>query len=156
MIYSFEPIYDDKSRVLVLGSMASVESLRQGFYYMHPRNRFWPTIARLTGQPTPPTKEGKTQCLLAHGIAVMDILYSCNRSGSLDSAITDAVPNDIERVLRASRIEKIYCNGRKSYAVASKTYPHLEFCYLPSTSPANAGAWDIAPWLEIGRYLIRS
>ena len=153
MIYSFDPIYDKESRVLILGSMASVKSLEKGFYYMHPRNRFWNTISKVVGAPVPQDIEGKRQWLLDNNIALMDIIYSCNRKGSLDSDITDVTPNDIEQVLNTANIRAIFCNGRKSFDTAQKTYPHLTFHYLPSTSPANAGKWNEEEWLKISKYL---
>lgn len=149
MIYSFDPIYDKNSRVLILGSMASVKSLENGFYYMHPRNRFWNTISNVVGSPVPEGIAGKKQWLLDNNIALMDIIYSCNRKGSLDSDITDVTPNDIEQVLNKANITAIFCNGRKSFETAKKAYPQLNFEYLPSTSPANAGGWDLKPWLLI-------
>lgn len=149
MIYSFEPIYNSNSRVLILGSMASVKSLQEGFYYMHPRNRFWSTVAEVVADPVPDTIPEKKAWLLKHNIALMDIIYSCNRRGSLDSDIKDVVPNDIRKVLACADIKAVYCNGRKSFDTAKKFYPDIEFIYLPSTSPANAGKWDVAPWLNI-------
>ncbi len=154
MIYSFQPIYDSRSKILILGSMASVKSLERGFYYMHPRNRFWDTISKVVGKPAPKEIEGKRQWLLDNNIALMDIIYSCNRKGSLDSDIKDVVPNDIMQVLNTADIKAIFCNGRKSYDTAKKNYPQLEFNYLPSTSPANAGSWDEGAWLAIRDKLI--
>ena len=120
MIYSFQPIYDSRSKILILGSMASVKSLERGFYYMHPRNRFWDTISKVVGKPAPKEIEGKRQWLLDNNIALMDIIYSCNRKGSLDSDIKDVVPNDIMQVLNTADIKAIFCNGRKSYDTAKK------------------------------------
>ena len=154
MIYSFQPIYDSRSKILILGSMASVKSLERGFYYMHPRNRFWDTISKVVGKPAPKEIEGKRQWLLDNNIALMDIIYSCNRKGSLDSDIKDVVPNDIMQVLNTADIKAIFCNGRKSYDTAKKNYPQLEFNYLPSTSPANAGIWDESALIEIRDKLI--
>ncbi|MBD5085922.1 MAG: DNA-deoxyinosine glycosylase [Clostridiales bacterium] len=153
MIYSFEPIFNENSRVLILGSMASVKSLERGFYYMHPRNRFWTTIGEVAGESVPESIDGKKQWLLTHNIALMDIIYSCNRDGSLDSDIKDVVPNDIVNVIKKANIQAIFCNGRKSYEIAKKTYPDLQFNYLPSTSPANAGGWDKEEWMKIRKFL---
>ncbi len=154
MIYSFKPIYDKNSKILILGSMASVESLKQGFYYMHPRNRFWSTMAQITGKPVPESIDGKRAFLLENGIALMDSIYSCEREGSLDSAIKDAVPSDIPAVLAATNIKAVFCNGKKSYAVAKKAYPEIDFKCLPSTSPANAGGWNEEAWIKLREYLI--
>lgn len=153
MIYSFKPIYDKNSKILILGSMASVESLKQGFYYMHPRNRFWSTMANITGKPVPESIDGKRAFLLENGIALMDSIYSCDREGSLDSDIKNAVPSDIPAVLAATHIKAVFCNGKKSYAVAKKAYPGIDFISLPSTSPANAGGWKEEEWLRLREYL---
>lgn len=153
MIYSFEPIFNEASKIMILGSMASLKSLEEGFYYMHPRNRFWSVIEAITEESVPAEREGKIALLLRHRIALMDSIKCCTREGSLDSAIKDVVPNDIERVLQRTQITKLYCNGRKSYDVARKAFPNLSFEYLPSTSPANAARWDIAPWLALKKEL---
>lgn len=119
---------------------------------MHPRNRFWSTVEKVVGLPVPGDIDGKKQWLLDNNIALMDIIYSCNRKGSLDSDITDVVPNDIEQVLNTANIRAIFCNGRKSLETAQKTYPHLTFYYLPSTSPANAGKWNEEEWMKIKNF----
>lgn len=154
MIYSFKPVYDGKSKILILGSMASVKSLEKGFYYMHPQNKFWRVIAEVAGNPVPESIEDKKQWLLDNNIALMDIIYSCERKGSLDSDIRDVTPNDIRQVLDNAPIRAVFCNGRKSYDTARKNYPDIEFNYLPSTSPANAGGWNKQAWLEIRKYLL--
>ena len=154
MIYSFKPIYDKNSKILILGSMASVESLKQGFYYMHPRNRFWSTMAKITEKSVPESIDGKRAFLLENGIALMDSIYSCEREGSLDSDIKNAVPSDIPAVLAATNIKAVFCNGKKSYAVAKKAYPEIDFKCLPSTSPANAGGWNEEVWIKLREYLI--
>ena len=154
MIYSFKPIYDKNSKILILGSMASVESLKRGFYYMHPRNRFWATIAKITRKDVPESIEGKRSFLLENNIALMDSIYSCEREGSLDSAIKKAVPSDIPSVLASTQIKAVFCNGKKSYEVAKKAYPEIDFKCLPSTSPANAGGWKEEEWLRLRDYLV--
>lgn len=153
MIESFAPVFDSESRVLILGSMASVKSLEAGFFYMHPRNRFWNTLAEITGDPVPESIEGKRGYLLDHHIALMDSIKSCNRKGSLDADIRDVVPNDVRSVIAASKIEAVFCNGSKSYEVAKKAFPDIDFVRLPSTSPANAGAWDKEAWMVIRDHL---
>ncbi|MDE5616425.1 MAG: DNA-deoxyinosine glycosylase [Clostridia bacterium] len=149
MIYSFEPIFDENSKILILGSMASVKSLEKGFYYMHPRNRFWTTIGEVVGDPVPESIEEKREWLIKHNVALMDIIYSCERDGSLDSDIKKVVPNDIIKALKTADIKAIFCNGKKSFEIAKKTYPDLEFICLPSTSPANAGGWNKEEWMRI-------
>lgn len=140
-ISCFEPVAEPDARLLILGTMPSVESLRQSFYYAHPRNAFWPMMAEILSAPRPATIEEKKRLLLSHRIALWDVARSCVRPGSLDSAIRDAVPNDFAALFRRCRgIEKILFNG----ATAQNLYQKLvgsvpEGCAwvrMPSTSPA--------------------
>ena len=140
-IVCFEPVADQSARLLILGTMPSVESLRQSFYYSHPRNAFWPMIAEILGEAAPETIEQKKQMLIRHGIALWDVAHSCVRPGSLDSNIRDVLPNDFGMLFaRCPKIEKILFNG----ATAQKLYEQKvgvmpEGCLwekMPSTSPA--------------------
>lgn len=141
MTHAFEPVYDKKSKILILGTFPSVKSRANGFYYQHPQNRFWKVISALAGEPTPDTIEEQKRVLLENHIAVWDVIYSCDINGSSDSSIKNVVPNDILSLLNKTDIETIYANGGKAYEL----YNH--YCYqetnkeiikLPSTSPANA------------------
>jgi len=143
--HTFLPVYNQKSRVLVLGSFPSVKSREQKFYYGHPRNRFWKVIAGLTGAFVPQTIEEKTQLLLEHHIAVWDVIASCDIIGSSDSSIKNVVVNDFSQVLKQSSIHTIYANGTKAYDLYcryAKEDTGKEIVKLPSTSPANA-AWNL-------------
>lgn len=140
-IFSFEPVYRADARVLVLGTMPSVESLKQAFYYAHPRNAFWPIMAALHGAELPDDTAGKKRLLVENGIALWDVACSCEREGSLDSAIREALPNDIAGLYRACPgIRRVLFNG----ATAMKLYEKLigavpdgmEAMRMPSTSPA--------------------
>jgi len=88
---SFNPIANEHSRILVLGTMPSVKSRTAGFYYSHPRNRFWRVIANIYGNPLPQSVEEKTHCLLENYIALWDVLASCEISGSDDSSIRELI-----------------------------------------------------------------
>ena len=147
---SFPPAAGDDARVLILGSMPGVASLRAQQYYAHPRNLFWPFMGALFGAaPELPYAERLRQ-LQRHGIAVWDVLAFCERPGSLDGRIARAseVANDIAG-LRAKqpRLERICLNGGKAAEVferhIAKRVPQaiagLSVIALPSTSPANAG-----------------
>ena len=90
IIYSFDPIVDDKSRVLILGTMPGVESLRKQKYYGHPRNAFWPIIAAVCGRELPVSYVEKTAMLLDGGIALWDVCRGCEREGRPLAAI-DAI-----------------------------------------------------------------
>lgn len=140
--HKFVPVYDEYSRILILGTFPSVKSREQHFYYGHPQNRFWKVLAALTQWPQiPQTIEEKKQMLLENRIAVWDVIQSCDIAGSSDSSIKNVVPSDIGSILKGSRIERIYANG----ATAKKLYERyilpetgVPIIGLPSTSPANA------------------
>lgn len=141
MIHYFEPVYDQRSKILILGTFPSVKSRESGFYYQHPQNRFWKLISALVGCPIPATIEEQKTMLLENQIAIWDVVYSCDINGSSDSSIRNVVPNDIRSLLNRSEIKTIYANGGKADALYNR------YCFqdtntaiikLPSTSPANA------------------
>ena len=139
--HSFEPVYDEHSEILILGTFPSVKSRENHFYYGHPQNRFWKLLARLTEEPVPETVEEKKALLLKHHIALWDVVQSCDIIGSSDSSIRNVVPADIARILRESSVQKIYANGDKAYRLYKKYCEKetgKEAEKLPSTSPANA------------------
>ena len=139
--HEFAPVYDKNSRVLILGTFPSVKSREQNFYYGHPQNRFWKVIAGLTGEPVPETIENKKMVLLKHGIAVWDVIESCDITGSSDSSIRNVVPARLEQVLDRCEIREIYANGstaKKLYERYQKAACGREIVGLPSTIPANA------------------
>ena len=143
VIHPFEPVIGERSRLLILGTMASVKSREYGFYYMHPQNRFWPVIATIFGVPVPETNEGKTKLLLENDIALWDVLASCDITGSGDASIKNAVCNDIGALIKGKQIERILCNGGKAYTLYMQNFNFpLPVVKMPSTSPANA-SWSI-------------
>ena len=205
--HGFEPVFDDRSRILVLGSFPSVQSRKNAFYYGNPQNRFWRVMAACLDEPVPPNEgdpmattpspadasayrdttteqilpptnvngihraatpkwgeasstktaaqgEGpanhaslaesiaaKKQLLLAHGIALWDVIESCDIKGSSDASIKNVVPAQVERVLETAHIGAVVCNG----GTAGRLYKRylqwqvgLAAHVLPSTSPANS------------------
>ena len=136
--HQFEPVFDEDSKVLILGTFPSVKSREQNFYYGHPQNRFWRVLANLTGCEVPGTVEEKKGFLLREHIAVWDVIHSCDIIGSSDSSIRNVVPNDLSEILESADIRQIYCNGAKSYEYYRK-YQEKETGRkakkLPSTSP---------------------
>ena len=88
---SFAPVYDDRSRALILGTWPSPKSREMAFYYGHPQNRFWPLLAALTGEPLPAREDiaAKKQLLLRHGLALWDTLESCTITGASDASIKE-------------------------------------------------------------------
>ena len=171
--HGFDPVVDEHCRVLVLGSFPSVLSREHAFYYGNPQNRFWRVIAACTGEPVPPNErdalsgdgsrlatlaesiEAKRSLLLRHGIALWDVIASCDIKGSSDASIKNVVPAEIERVTTIAPIETVLCNG----GMAGRLYRRYlqqrvgtEAVVLPSTSPANA-SWSldrlIARWVDV-------
>jgi hypoxanthine-DNA glycosylase len=141
-VHSFEPISNEFSRILILGTMPSVQSRKANFYYSHPRNRFWPILAECFRQQVPQSIEDKMKLLLENGIALWDVLASCEIHGSDDSTIRKPVYNDIATFVSGRPIGKILCNGKKAYGFCLHLNLSVPILYLPSTSPANA-AWSM-------------
>lgn len=142
LYHTIEPLYDEHSRVLVLGSFPSVKSREQQFFYGHKQNRFWRVMAQALGGALPETIEQKKEMLLSHQIALWDVIASCEITGSADASIRDVTPNDISRILDCADIRAIYTNGSKAHQLYQKyIYPFVgrQAVSLPSTSPANAG-----------------
>lgn len=139
--HGFGPVYDERSRVLILGSFPSVKSREENFYYGHAQNRFWPLMARLLDAPLPQSPREKRALMLSHGIALWDVIEECDILGSADSSIKNPVPTDIRRILDAADIKGIFCNGALAYKLYMRSlFPvcGMEAVKLPSTSPANA------------------
>lgn len=148
--HPFGPLYDENSRVLILGSFPSVKSREQNFFYGHPQNRFWKVISAIFEQPVPQTIEEKKQLIFGSGLALWDSIESCEITGSSDSSIRNAQANDIRIILDSCNIERIYCNGRKSHELYKKyiePQTGREAVCLPSTSPANA-QWTLERLIE--------
>jgi len=144
-IQSFPPIASTNSRVLVLGSMPGVESLRARQYYAHPRNAFWPIMGSLFGAGRSLPYEERTARIRSAGIALWDVLQACVRPGSLDTSITDEVANDFAAFFATyPTITHVFFNGSKAEtAFCRLVAPGLPeagraFARLPSTSPAHA------------------
>lgn len=138
--HTLEPVYDKKSRVLLLGSMPSVKSREIGFYYGHPKNNFWKVLSRVYEEEMPLSTQERIEFVLRHKIALFDVIKSCDISGSSDGSIKNVIPNDLEIILETTKIEKIYTLGRKAKNLYDKyiyTTTKVEAIYLPSTSPAN-------------------
>lgn len=147
VVRGFAPVADTAARVLILGSMPGVESLRAGRYYAHPRNAFWRIMGELTGASPDLPYAARTRHLRLAGIALWDVLAACVRSGSLDAAIDEQsiIANDLVTFFaRHPRISHVFFNG----ATAERCFrlhvqPALErgvlrLQRLPSTSPAHA------------------
>ena len=160
-VHPFPPLYDARSRVLILGSFPSVKSREQRFFYGHPQNRFWRVLAAVLDEAVPQSVEEKKALLLRRRVALWDTIASCEIAGSSDASITNVVPNDLRPILAAADIRAVFCNGGASHQWYNRLLRDTlgrEAALLPSTSPANARwtldalteAWSraIIPFLE--------
>jgi hypoxanthine-DNA glycosylase len=150
-VTSFPPIIGENPRVLLLGSMPGGESLRQGRYYAHPHNLFWPFMGELIGAGPGLPYDQRVERVKAAGIALWDVLKHCEREGSLDSSIRveTEIPNELAEFLEEhSNIRLVGFNGKKAAGTFERrVFPEISdvvqarvrFVTLPSTSPANAG-----------------
>ena len=144
------PLFSPDSERLILGSFPSIKSREAMFFYGHPQNRFWRILAALYDAPVPKSIEEKTRLILDHGLALWDVIASCEIVGSSDSSITNAVANDLRPILAGSRVTQIFCNGTTSYRLYGRyiqPVTGIEAVYLPSSSPANA-TWSLDRLIE--------
>lgn len=139
--HSFDAYFESDSKILILGSIPSIKSRELGFYYMHPKNRFWKVMSKVFEEEYPETLMDKKEFLKRNKIALWDVIRTCEIKGSSDSSISSVIPNDILNLLNKTKIEKIYTTGKKAFELYQKyVFPitKKEAIYLPSTSPANA------------------
>jgi hypoxanthine-DNA glycosylase len=160
---SFAPVADGRSRVLVLGSMPGVESLKASQYYAHPRNAFWTIMGELLGFDPKLPYEARVRALRSAGIALWDVLHSCRRDGSLDSSIEAAseTANDFRAFFGAHpAIRAVFFNGAKAesayqqHVLPALADLPLRYLRLPSTSPAQAGM-PVAKKLQAWRSVLQ-
>ena len=149
------PVVDANTLLIVLGSFPGVASLQAQQYYGHPRNHFWPILAALWHVDLKAaTYAQRLAAARAHGLGLWDVYASCEREGSLDSAIENARVNDLASLARlAPKLEAIAHNGGESARAMRATRAlGLPVYRLPSTSPANA-SWDferkLAAWRAV-------
>ncbi|MCQ2414118.1 MAG: DNA-deoxyinosine glycosylase [Clostridia bacterium] len=141
IVHPIPPVIPDEPKLLILGSFPSVKSREAAFFYGHPQNRFWRVTAAILGEEVPKTTEEKRGMLIKHGIALWDVIASCEIEGSADSSIREAVPNDLSPILGKNPEMSIHTNGKTAYDLYRKLiFPKTEkpAILLPSTSPANA------------------
>ena len=139
--HPIEPVFDERSEILILGSFPSVRSRETAFFYGHSQNRFWQVLAAVKRAQIPQTVEEKREFLLREHIAVWDVVARCEIAGSADGSIKNAVPNDIFRILNAAPIRAVFTNGKTADRLYDRFFGGVVFLpktCLPSTSPANA------------------
>ncbi len=141
VVHTIPPLYDAHSQLLILGTMPSPKSRETGFYYGHPQNRFWPALAAVFGEPLPTGNEAKAALALRHGIALWDVLQSCEIDGASDGSIRDPVPNDVAALLRQTQILRVFTTGaaaHRLYHALCEPSAGIPAVPLPSPSAANA------------------
>ena len=156
VVHPFSPVVDGHSRVLILGSLPSVKSRENHFYYGHPQNRFWRVLAAVLGEEVPVSIEDKRAMCLRHHVALWDTIAKCDIAGASDTSIRNAEPNDIGKLLRESKITRIFATGGKSaqlYRKLIEPKTGVPITQLPSTSPANA-AWSLERLIEAYRVIL--
>ena len=139
--HPFPPLYDANSKILILGSLPSVKSREQMFFYGHPQNRFWRMLAAVYAEDAPESIAEKTSLLLRHHLALWDVIANCEIDGSADASVREAVPVDIVRITDRAHITRVLCNGKLAgtlYARHLQPIMGIPALVLPSTSPANA------------------
>lgn len=161
LLRSFQPIVDDQSRVLILGSMPGVESLRLQQYYANPRNQFWKIIFALFDLEPFEDYNERILFLKKKQIALWDVIEMCSREGSLDSKIREEQVNDFSHLFKEySNIKAVMFNGGKAFETYKKwigfsTTEDVMFHKLTSTSPANTKKYDekLTEWRIIRAFL---
>ena len=143
--HPFKPIFDKNSKILILGSFASVISRKFGFYYTNPQNRFWRVLAAILNAAVPESTDEKIKFLLSPHIAIYDAAISCEIEGSSDAKMSKIIPVNLEPIFSGARIAQVFANGGKAYEICKKYLEDEiikatknEVIKLPSTSPANA------------------
>lgn len=138
IVHPLKPINDANSKVLILGTMPSVISRQNSFYYANPQNRFWLVLEKIYDVKLT-TNEEKEKFLHDKHIALWDTIKSCEIKGSNDASIKNIKVNDIPGILKESPIKYIFCTGKKSYTIFNKYFQvEIPVLYLPSPSSANA------------------
>lgn len=136
LYHPIPPLYDENSKILILGSFPSPLSREAGFFYANPRNRFWKTLAAvLCDERFTRDNAAKRAACLDNGIALWDVLHCCEIDGADDSSIKNAQPNDFAPIFAAADIKQVFTTGKTATALYEK-FCGKKSVYLPSTSPA--------------------
>ena len=143
----FEPVFNEHSKALILGSFPSVKSREISFYYGNKQNRFWRMVWGFFKEEIPESVADKKDFLLRKGIALWDMVDSCEIEGSADASVKNAKLVDLSVLFSKCKIEKILLNGTLAYDLFCRKYAGIEIPYvkMPSTSPANP-RFDMEIW----------
>ena len=157
--HTVEPVFDAGSRVLVLGTFPSPKSRESGFFYGHPQNRMWRVLPAAFGEDERlDTVAQRRGFLIAHHIAMWDVIGSCTIVGASDASIRDVVPNDLARIFEVADIAQVFTTGAKATELYRRYLLPVygrEPVHLPSTSAANA-AWGLERLVEAYRAIPRA
>jgi hypoxanthine-DNA glycosylase len=141
VVHPWPPVFSEHSRVLILGTLPSPTSRAQGFYYGHPHNIFWPALATVLGVPEPKQDPGSRKAfVLAHDLALWDVLQQADITGASDASIANPVANRMRPLIEATCVKAVFTVGKtadKLYRELCVEEAGIESVYLPSTSPAN-------------------
>ena len=119
LFHPIPPVYDQNSRILILGTFPSPKSRESGFFYGHPQNRFWKVISRVLNWKLPESINEKKEMLISNRIALWDVIASCEIIGADDGSIRNPKPNPIEKILQQSEVKAIFSTGKKSFNLYS-------------------------------------
>ena len=136
VLHTLLPVFDKNSKILILGSIPSPKSRETGFYYGHSQNRFWKVLAKVFNCSVPITNEEKSHFVLERGIALWDVIASCNITGASDSSIKNAIPNDFNVIFNSCKINAVFTTGKTANSLYKK-FTKNSAILLPSPSPAN-------------------
>jgi hypoxanthine-DNA glycosylase len=140
LTHPLAPIYDEHSKVLILGTFPSPKSRETAFDYGYPQNRFWQVMAAVMESEVPQNNGEKTIFLLQNKIALWDVIHSCEITGAADGSIKNPIENDFSEILRKADIKAVFTTGMTATRLYQKhCFPKtgIPAVYLPSTSPAN-------------------
>lgn len=158
-LHGLPPVADANTRLLILGSFPGVRSLAERRYYAHPQNQFWRLLQANLARPgdadllAMPYEQRLAQ-MLRWRVGLWDVYASCQRQGSLDTAIREAECNDFQALARQlPQLQAVAFNGGESWKHRRKLAElPLPLVRLPSSSPANA-SWSFArkqaAWREV-------
>ena len=138
--HPLDPIYNNNSKILILGTFPSIISRNDNFYYANKNNRFWKILENIFNIRLE-NYEDKKQFLLNNNIALWDVIKSCEIKNSDDSSIKNVIPNDIDKIIKNSSIKYIFVTGKialKYYNKYISDKTNIKAIYLPSPSSANA------------------
>ena len=139
---SIPPFINKDSNILILGSLPSVKSREDGFFYAHPQNRFFKILAGVFNENEPKTIEERKAFLTRNHVALYDVIFACDIYGSSDATIENVEPINLKSLLKQySNIKKIFTTGKKAKELYDKyLLPEvgIEAISLPSSSAANA------------------